>query len=106
MLHVDALSRNPLPMMINESSESIHAKIGKAQREDSDIEKMFAMVDQRQCEGYIARGALLFKESEGDTPVVPKSMQNQIRRVHDRGHFLTGKNRNAFEEGLLVPKYA
>ena len=39
MLHVDALSRNPLPMMINESSESIHAKIGKAQREDSDIEK-------------------------------------------------------------------
>jgi len=35
-------------MVINESSESLHARIGKAQHEDSDIEKLFVMTSVRR----------------------------------------------------------
>jgi len=107
MLHVDALSRNPLPMsmVIDESSESIHARIGKAQLEDSDIEKLFAIADQRQCEGYMVRGGLLFKENEGDIRlIVSKSMRNQIiRRVHDCGHFSIGKTETLLKRDYWFP---
>jgi len=107
MRHVDALSRNPLPMsmVIDESSESLHARIGKAQHEDNDIEKLFVMTDRRQCEGYVVRGGLLFKESEGDIRlVIPKSMRNQIiRRVHDRGHFSIGKTETLLKRDYWFP---
>jgi len=107
MLHVDALSRNPLPtnMVIDESTESLHARIGKAQREDNNIEKLFAMADQRQCEGYIVRGGLLFKESEGDIRlVIPKSMRKQIiRQVHDRGHFSIGETETLLKRDYWFP---
>lgn len=39
MLHVDALSRNPLPeaLLINENDDSLFARFGKAQSTDPDL---------------------------------------------------------------------
>lgn len=55
MLHVDALSRNPIPsiFLIKENEESILARIGKAQREDGRIQKLLQSVEQQQHDGYL-----------------------------------------------------
>ena len=77
LVHVDALSRNPLAscMLIGETGDSINSRLKKAQREDPDIKKVFESVKTGQVEGYIIRGGILFKESEdGIRLVVPKSM--------------------------------
>lgn len=95
MIHVNALSRNPLPnsMLIDESEESIVVKIWKAQREDTNLQKIYLLVTDERRDGYVVRGGLLFKESDGDLQlVVPKCLQSQIaRHIDGNGHFAVDK---------------
>lgn len=95
MLHVDALSRNPLPsiFLISESEDSILVRIRKAQQEDVSCQKLFQLAEHKQHNDYVVKNGLLYKEINDDLLLVlPKSMQCQIvRRVHESGHFVIGK---------------
>jgi len=75
-MHVDALSRNPLPKcMIIDSSDSLTIKCKQAQQKDNDIKKIFDAVKEKNIEGYTIKNDLLFKKYSGDILlVVPKSM--------------------------------
>lgn len=68
MMHVDALNRNSLlcNMLIDESEESIVARIQKAQRDDVNLQNIYLLANERQSDGYVVRGGLLFKEIKGD----------------------------------------
>lgn len=93
-------------MIIDESDESMNARISKAQREDNDLIKIFLLADKQQYENFVVRRGLLFKEVNGDIRlVVLKSMQNQIiRRIHERGHFSAEKTEILLKKDYWFPK--
>lgn len=104
MVHVDALSRSPLPqcMVIGAYDDTITSQFKRAQREDKDVERILELATQGNIEGYVVRGELLFKEVDGNLLlVVPSSMRSQvIRKAHERGHFSATKT-----EALLRNDY-
>lgn len=95
MFHVDALSRNPLPvcLLLEESDGGLTARLKKAQHDDVDTKKTIQLTNEGQTHGYVIRGGLLFKEVDNDIRlVVPKVMCSQIiRRAHEKGHFSVAK---------------
>jgi len=104
MMHVDALSRNPLPVcfVIDKSEADLTARLRKAQEEDDSVRKLRDLIMQNKRKAYIIQGDLVYRESGGDVQlVVPKRMQTQlIQRAHERGHFSAGKT-----EVLVRPDY-
>lgn len=103
MMHVDALSRNPLPVcMLIDERDSLTAKFKQAQQNDDDVKKIFDAVKEGNIGSYIIKNDLLFKKHNGDVLlVVPKLMHTQvIRQAHDRGHFSVAKT-----EALLLRDY-
>lgn len=91
MMHVDALSRNPLPatLYICENDDGLIARLRSAQDKDKDLKQIIDAATRNEADGFIIRNKLLYKCMEGEMlVVVPKSMEVQIiRRAHDRGHF-------------------
>lgn len=87
MVHVDAFSRNPLPVcfVLDETEEGLMARLKKAQMEDENIKRLYNLAMQNQSSEYILRGGLLYKEGVGDLKlVIPKVMQSQIiRKAHE-----------------------
>lgn len=83
MAHVDALSRNPLPvcLVIDESDAGLTARLARTQEEDDGVRRLRDLLLRGQARDYLLRGNLLFKEFNGDLQlVVPKRMQTQIIR--------------------------
>lgn len=107
MIHVDTLSRNPLPcsMLINESEESMVARIRKAQKEDVNLRDIYSLADKGQNDDYVIRGGLLFKEINGDLQlVVPKCLQAQVaRNAHENGHFAVEKTEALIKRNYWFP---
>lgn len=103
MMHVDALSRNPLPtcMIINER-DNLTLKFKQAQQGDSDVKKIFDAAKEGKIDDYLIRNDLLFKKRDGDILlVVPRSMRTQIiKQTHEQGHFSVAKT-----EALLLKNY-
>lgn len=63
MAHVDALSRNPLPVCMSiDEHDNITAKFRQAQQNDSDVKKLFQTVQKKGIDGYIMKNDLLFKK--------------------------------------------
>jgi len=95
MVHVDALSRNPVRsvLIIDRSDEGMIIRLRKAQHNSDELKKIIDVAKQRTIDGYVMRNGLLFKEVDGDVRlVVPKAMQSQIiKRAHKRGHFAINK---------------
>lgn len=107
MVHVDALSRNPLPscLVIDECDAGLTARLRRAQREDEDLKEKLDEARQGQLDGYVAQGGLLYKD-DGDELrlVVPKTMQQQIiRKAHERGHFAVGKTEDLVKSDYWIP---
>jgi len=107
MAHVDALSRNPLPvcLVIDESDAGLTARFRRAQEEDDGVRRLRDLVLRGQARDYVLRGNLLFRESNGDLQlVVPRRMQTQIiRRAHERGHFSVGKTEDLVKGDYWIP---
>lgn len=95
MVHVDALSRNPLPscLIINECEGGLTARLRRAQKEDDELKKLIDATEQGKVKDYIIRGGILYKETNDDIRmIVPKTMQMQIiRKAHEQGHFGVSK---------------
>lgn len=103
MIHVAALSRNPLPVcMIVDERDSLTVKFRQAQQSDDDVKKIFDVVKKGNIDSYIIKNDLLFKKYSGDVLlVVPKSMRTQvIKQAHNQGHFSIAKT-----EALLLRDY-
>ncbi|UYV81297.1 SNRNP200 [Cordylochernes scorpioides] len=93
MKHVDALSRNPVSMMIQ--TDTLVEKIRNAQGRDPLIKALLVIVKEKQVyDGYFEENNLLWKEVEGDrTLVIPKGMEMEIIKLaHEEGHFGVQKN--------------
>lgn len=103
MTHVDALSRNPLPVcMSSEREESIAARIRKAQCEEAHLREIIDLVEAKKAVGFVMRAEVLFKIiDDEERMVVPRSMHLQIiRHIHDRGHLSAIKT-----ERLVAKEY-
>jgi len=103
MVHVDALSRNPLPVcMVVDEHDILTVKFKQAQQSDSDVKKIFDAVKKGNINDFVIKNDLLFKEHRGEILlVVPKSMRTQIvKQAHERGHFSVAKT-----EALLLKDY-
>lgn len=77
MMHVDALSRNPLPMclVVGECERGLLARLGRAQSADDGLKETFEAIEQGRSEGYLIRDGVLYKEDDGDVRlVIPKAM--------------------------------
>jgi len=97
MAHVDALSRNPLPVcMVVDKHDILTVKFRQAQQDDRDVRKIFDAVKKGNINSFVIKiyNDLLFKEHRGEILlVVPKSMRTQIiKQAHERS-FFSGKNR-------------
>jgi len=95
MMHVDALSRNPLPeaLLINESNDSLIARFMKAQNTDQDLQKIIKLAKLNKADGYIMRNNLLYRDDNDELLiVVPKALQTSIiQKAHEQGHFSVNK---------------
>ncbi|UYV74561.1 hypothetical protein LAZ67_12000143 [Cordylochernes scorpioides] len=88
MKHVDALSRNPVSMMIQ--TDTLVEKIRNAQGRDPLIKALLVIVKEKQVyDGYFEENNLLWKEVEGNrTLVIPKGMEMEIIKLaHEERHF-------------------
>lgn len=63
MMHVDALSRNPLLtcLIINECEKGLLARLRKAQNADADLKRIFEAIEEGQPKGYLTRGGVFYK---------------------------------------------
>ena len=106
MMHVDALSRNPLPtcFVLDETEEGLIARLKKAQMKDENVKNLYNLVLQNKSSEYIIRGGLLYKEGAGDLKlVVPKIMQSQIiRKAHEKGHFSVNKTEAVVKQDYWI----
>lgn len=62
-MHVDALSRNPLPscLLVDEGDGEITIRLRKAQNDDDKIGKIVQQVENGKTDEYIVRSGLLKK---------------------------------------------
>ncbi|GFS69849.1 transposon Ty3-I Gag-Pol polyprotein [Trichonephila clavipes] len=86
MAHVDALSRPPHCMLIQ---NSVHLQFLKAQQADDQITTIKTLLETTPHDNYIVKNKLLYKTVNGtNLLVVPDEMQaNTIKTAHERGHF-------------------
>ncbi|KMQ86624.1 blastopia polyprotein [Lasius niger] len=107
MVHVDALSRSPLPscLVISECEEGLLARLRKAQREDSDLKKIADAIERGEPNNYVVRSGILYKDADGDIRVVvPRAMRRQvIRKAHEQGHFGVGKTEALLRKDYWIP---
>lgn len=103
MKHADALSRNPICLLLTETS----ARIKRAQDQDAQISIIKRILEREPHEDYVLENGILIKNKDGrKLIVVPKKMQYEIiRKNHEKGHFCITKteeliNREYFIENL------
>lgn len=90
MKHVDALSRIPRIMLIE---DGLVTKVKQMQREDDNCKAILNILESKGYEDYVNRNGILYKWVEGASLlVVPRKIQKElIRSIHERGHLSTTK---------------
>ncbi|GFS92626.1 transposon Ty3-I Gag-Pol polyprotein [Trichonephila clavipes] len=98
MAHVDALSRPPHCMLIQ---NSVHLQFIKAQQADDQITAITTPHDN-----YIVKHKLQFETVNGtDLLVVPDEMQaNIIKTAHERGHFAVLRTQDLVSKDFSIPR--
>lgn len=104
MKHVDALSRNPITMMI---TRGMITQIEQAQKADRNLRPIVQLIEETgNYENYLIERGVLYKEQEGrKLLVLPKGMQMEvIGKMHvDNGHFATKKTQELIEREFWFP---
>ncbi|GFU17796.1 transposon Tf2-8 polyprotein [Trichonephila clavipes] len=103
MAHVDALSRPPHCMLIQ---NSVHLQFLKAQQADDQITVIKTLLETTPHDNYIVKNKLLYKTVNGtDLLVVPDEMQaNIIKTAHERGHFAVLRTQDLVSKDFYIPR--
>ncbi|GBL93950.1 Transposon Tf2-9 polyprotein [Araneus ventricosus] len=104
MRHVDALSRNPVCMIIQ---DSLTLQILKAQNSDENVKAIKDLLKiKNQHDDYIIKGDLLYKSIKGnDLLVVPEDMQmSLVKSAHEKGHFSVKRTEDHLINEFYIPK--
>ncbi|GFX46439.1 transposon Ty3-I Gag-Pol polyprotein [Trichonephila clavipes] len=103
MAHVDALSRPPHCMLIQ---NSVHVQFLKAQQADDQITTIKTLLETTPHDNYIVKNKLLYKTVNGiDLLVVPDEMQaNIIKTAHERGHFAVLRTQDLVSKDFYIPR--
>ncbi|GFW59161.1 retrovirus-related Pol polyprotein from transposon 17.6 [Trichonephila clavipes] len=103
MAHVDALSRPPHCMLIQ---NSVHLQFLKAQQADDQITTIKTLLETTPHDNYIVKNKLLYKTVNGtDLLVVPDEMQaNIIKTAHERGHFAVLRTQDLVSKDFYIPR--
>lgn len=86
MVHCDALSRNPITMIIQ---DTFLTKMRDIQKSDKDLKRIILLLDHRPYHNYIEENDLLYAVEENEKRlVIPRSLQHElIVKDHGIGHF-------------------
>ncbi|GFV87878.1 transposon Tf2-9 polyprotein [Trichonephila clavipes] len=100
--HVDALSRPPHCMLIQ---NSVHLQFIKAQQADDQITAIKTLLKTTPHDNYIVKNKLLHKTVNGtDLLVVPDEMQaNIIKNAHERGQFAVLRTQDLVSNDFYIP---
>ncbi|GFT85706.1 transposon Tf2-9 polyprotein [Trichonephila clavipes] len=103
MAHVDALSRPPHCMLIQ---NSVHLQSLKAQQADDQITTIKTLLETTPHVNYIVKRKLLYKTVNGtDLLVVPDEMQaNIIKTAHESGHFAVLRTQDLVSKDFYIPR--
>ncbi|GFT06181.1 hypothetical protein TNCV_1595801 [Trichonephila clavipes] len=103
MAHVDALSRPPHCMLIQ---NSVHLQFLKAQQADDQITTIKTLLETTPHDNYIVKNKLLCKTVNGtDLLVVPDEMQaNIIKTAHERRHFAVLRTQDLVSKDFCIPR--
>jgi transposase InsO family protein/ribonuclease HI len=103
MKHVDALSRKPLVLLIE---QSVTDKIKAVQLRDDSLAAIFEVLKTKPYNNFVIEGGVLYKSEGGENLlVVPRSMQIEvIRKVHEQGHFGIKKMEELVSREFYIPK--
>ncbi|GFV89032.1 transposon Ty3-I Gag-Pol polyprotein [Trichonephila clavipes] len=103
MTHVDALSRPPHCMLIQNSA---HLQFLKPQQADDQITTIKTLLETTPHDNYIVKNKLLYKTVNGtDLLVVPDEMQaNIIKTAHERGHFAILRTQDLVSKDFYIPR--
>lgn len=85
MQHVDALSRIPRIMLIE---DGMLARVKQLQLQDERCKTILQILETKSYDDFITRSGILYKWANGDNLlVVPRQIQKEvIRSVHEKGH--------------------
>ncbi|GFW94420.1 transposon Ty3-I Gag-Pol polyprotein [Trichonephila clavipes] len=102
MAHVDALSRPPHCMLIQ---NSVHLQFLKAQQADQ-ITAIKTLLETTPHDNYIVKNKLLYKTvNDTDLLVVPDEIQaNIIKTAHERGHFAVLRTQDLVSKDFYIPR--
>ncbi|GFY25040.1 retrovirus-related Pol polyprotein from transposon 17.6 [Trichonephila clavipes] len=102
MAHVDALSRYPHCMLIQ---NSVHLQFHKGQQAYDQITAIKTLLETTP-HNYIVKNKLLYKTVNGtDLLVVPDEMQaNIIKTAHERGHFAVLRTQDLVSKDFYIPR--
>jgi transposase InsO family protein len=103
MKHCDALSRNPIAMIVQ---NEFFGKLRKAQERDDQLRAIMKILHDQPYEGYLIDKNLLYKEENGQNLlVIPTGMQEQIiKNAHENGHFASKKTSELISREYYIPK--
>ncbi|GFS73739.1 retrovirus-related Pol polyprotein from transposon 17.6 [Trichonephila clavipes] len=103
MAHVDALSRPPHCMLIQ---NSVHLQFLKAQQADDQITTIKTLLETTPHDNYIVKNKLLYKTvNDTDLLVVLDEMQaNIIKTAHERGHFAVLRTQDLVSKDFYIPQ--
>ncbi|GFU46984.1 transposon Ty3-I Gag-Pol polyprotein [Trichonephila clavipes] len=103
MAHVDALSRPPHCMLIQ---NCVHLQFLKAQQADDQITAIKTLLETMLHDNYIVKNKLLYKTVNGtDLVVVPDEMQaNIIKTAHEHGHYAVLRTQDLVSKDFYIPR--
>ncbi|GBM35707.1 Pro-Pol polyprotein [Araneus ventricosus] len=103
MRHVDALSRHPVCMLIQ---DSIVMKIQKAQETDEHLRTIKELLKAAPHDNYVMKNNVLYKTVNGiDLLVIPELMQPSIiNTAHERGHSAVTRTPEHINKEYYIPK--
>lgn len=103
MKHVDALSRNAIVMI---TQDSLTHKIIQAQETDEHVKAIKEILKSKPFDGYLTKNGVLYKCVNGnDVLVVPEEMQiGIIRAAHEKGHFAVKRTEENLSNQFYIPQ--
>lgn len=103
MQHVDALSRIPRIMLIE---NGLLARVKQMQREDERCKTIMKILETKSHEDFTTRSGILYKWTDGNNLlVVPKKIEKEIiRSIHEKGHIDARKVETMVKRDYFIDK--